>query len=324
MEFDNTCSIAAANKWSPLTFFLLFNILLSCAVNFLTLISSTERFQNGMCAFYFCATPEFQTGRRAEPRLVTQIKVFSAQTDIPSSLPYSVHPLSFPPVLIKQRKLSLAGCVAHRLVHTTGRTSLAPCLSASCLDPVHMDSPNTGGDYLTTSCALWSPGSQTHNWRESVESKSGFSCGAPQVMTGLHWHLLTCSAGLPGLDEVFAPLIFFYPPVVFFFLTNCGGQAKGQREPLDSRSGMSLMSSQSLRCASWGWQGALLGGIPLCPPGRCWTGGSLDTSFSTLGSHITWRSSEERRPLCSAEGAENNASFFLVLIIGLFFPVWMM
>lgn len=138
-------------------------------------------------------------------------------------------------------------------------------VSVSCLSqPVLHGFPQFWGrlsHHILLAVVGSAPGSQTHNWRESVESKSGLSRGAQQVMTGLHWHLLTCSAGLSQLDEVFPPLILFYPPVVFFFLTNCSGQ----REPLDSRSGMSLMSSQSLSCASWGWQGALLAGIPLCP-----------------------------------------------------------
>lgn len=101
---------------------------------------------------------------------------------------------------------------------------------------------------------------QTYNW-ESVESETGYARGGPQVMTGLRWHLLKCSSGLPGLDGVIPSFHFFH-----WFSTNCSRQAKGHQEPPHSCCGMPLIACQSLHCASLVGKGALLAGIPLCPP----------------------------------------------------------
>lgn len=148
---------------------------------------STERFQNGMCAFYFCATPKFQTGRRGEPRLATQIEVFSLQTDVPSSLPYSCYPASFPP----QCRLNRGNCVS---------------LAASSRPLNWSDGSRTVSVRVRAStCFIWIPtilgttisphlarrqSAALQVVRLAIEEnlwnlRADSAAGAPQVMTGL-------------------------------------------------------------------------------------------------------------------------------------------
>lgn len=117
---------------------------------------------------------------------MNQIKVFSAQTDILSSLLYSFCPLPLNP----QCRLNRGNCVLLAaqhvvLVHSTGRTGPAACLCAACRHQFDLD--------LTISLHLaQSRGQQRFNSSDARLKricgiyKSGFSRGAPQVMTGLH------------------------------------------------------------------------------------------------------------------------------------------
>lgn len=160
--------------------FLLFIILMSCVIIFLTLISLWTYFKTACVLSIFA---QHQNSRRADapsPGWWPRLKSFLHRQTSRAASPIASVCSLFPPVQIKRRKLSLVGCVARRLVHSTGRTGAAPCLSAACLDLFRMDSHNSGGDYLAASCSPWSAALQVlrltieeNLWNLRVDSAAG-------------------------------------------------------------------------------------------------------------------------------------------------------
>lgn len=145
---------------------------------------------------------------------------------------------------------------------------------------------------------------QTHNW-ESVESETGYACRGPQVMTGLRWHLLECSSGLPGLDGVIPSFHFF--PLIFYKLQRAGQWTPRTTTFLLWNAFISLPISTL--CIS-SWQGCFISRDSFVPTYWC----QMEEVWIPPLVPLAPTSHEEegrKKSVSSAEGAEwNNASFF--------------
>lgn len=148
-------------------FFLPFNTSMSCVAVFLTLIFLPRHFKLACVLSIFARHQNSRLADARGPGWRPRLKSFlRRQTSRAASPIAAVLPLS-PAVQIKQRKLSLAGCVAHRLVHSTGRTGpVYRVCQLACFDLFHVDSHNFWGrlsGHISRAVLGSAPGSQTHN-----------------------------------------------------------------------------------------------------------------------------------------------------------------
>lgn len=183
--------------------FLLFNTPMSCVAVFLTLISSPPRDFETACVLSIFA--QHQNSRLADaqsPGWRPRLKSFLRRQTSRAASPIAA---ILPPPQCRLNRgnwVSLAAS-SRPLNWSDGSRTVSVSLRAStCFVWIPTILGTTISPHLarrqSAALQVLRLAIEENLWNLRADS----AAGAPQVMTRLRWHLLTCSAGLPGLDEV--------------------------------------------------------------------------------------------------------------------------